>query len=135
MYKLVFVGDNKHVYPSAPMDNFCSTFFVTVFTTYNALSSFVTTYINLAASSNTKPAGDNLCGHFAPSLRESFKTSLLFSTAYFNIQLSFPPEAYKNFSSLLKAKPYHDFGISRDCNTFSFFGSINCRLCTLCPLL
>src|SRR5579862_2093964 len=83
----------------------------------------------------SNPAGDILKGHLLPSLMESFKTSLLLMTAYFKMRLSFPPDAYKNFSSALNFNPSQDFGISMLSRRIPFWGSMSCSDCVLCPLL
>src|SRR4029079_16043564 len=74
-------------------------------------------------------------GHTSPKIILSLNCSLLLMIAYFNIRLSLPPEAYRNFSSALNFKPSHDFAMSILSAIFSCCTSINCMLCTLCPLL
>src|SRR5204862_1970825 len=69
------------------------------------------------------------------SLMLSFKTSFLPAVAYFNIQLSCPPEAYRNFPSAVNFKPYQAFLISTVDNTLSLTASMSCNECLLCPLL
>src|SRR5882724_10074379 len=102
---------------------------------YNELFSFVTTYIIFFTSSISIPVGEIFSGHFFPSIILSFNASLLFSIAYFNTLLSFPPDAYKNFSSAENLSPYHDFGIIMLSRIFSFFTLISWIDCILCPLL
>ena len=58
------------------------------------------------------PAGEILLGHLAPSFMVSVNFNLLFMILYFKIQLSLPPDAYKVFSSALKAIPNQDLSIS-----------------------
>src|SRR6185369_715837 len=64
----------------------------------------------------------------------SVKTNLSFRIEYFKIQLSFPPDAYKNFSSELNLRPSHDLATTIVSRTFSFFESIRYNACVLWPL-
>ena len=71
----------------------------------------MTTYKIFFASLMQMPAGEILLGHFSPNFIESISFNLLFMILYFKIQLSLPPEAYKFFSSALKAIPNQDLSI------------------------
>src|SRR6185503_6453457 len=132
---LFLSGERTHPYTSPSNLIESLIVFETRPTKYNLLFSFVPTYIIFLASSISIPVGESRYGHFGPSLMLSFKARVSFTIAYFNIQLSFPPEAYRNFSSLLNFIPYHDFGMILLCRTLLFTASINCNDCTLWPLL
>ena len=71
----------------------------------------MTTYKIFFASLMQMPAGEILLGHLAPSFIESLNINLLLIILYFKIQLSLPPEAYKVFSSAVKAIPNQDLSI------------------------
>jgi len=135
IYNSVLSGDKIHAYASLPKASWCTICLVDRLITYKELFSLVTTYKRLALSSISIPAGDIFSGHFLPNTMLSCNFNLLLMMAYFKIQLSFPPDAYKNFSSALNFNPYQDFGITTLSNTFSVLLSINWRVCMLCPLL
>src|SRR5690349_7337136 len=101
---------------------------------YKELFSLVTTYIDCFLSSISNPVGEIASGHGLPIIILSDRFNLLLLMAYFKIQLSFPPEAYKNFSSPLNFNPSHDFGMMELSSTFSFTGSIKYSTCVLWPL-
>src|SRR4051812_3688740 len=98
IYSSFLSGDKRQAYASPPRGSFCNTDLLTRSTMYSELFSLVTTYNTFFLSSISMPAGEMLSGHFLPSRRLSFSTSLLFCTAYCSTRLSLPPEAYRYFS-------------------------------------
>jgi len=108
---------------------------VAVFITYNELFSFVTAYSIFRLSSSASPAMDIFTGHGFPSRIVSALVSLSFTMENLIITLSFPPEAYRYFSSEEKASPSHDFAMMAVSSNRRFTASNNCTHWLLWPLL